>query len=326
MSFTARFALAVAAGLLAAIVAAPIVATAIHSAGWNFPFPRIFDRVVMATLLIAILWTVRDLKFVPLLRAGFSAPASNWSNAMRGLAVSLCAIAILFALAAIVSGRGLRAFGPVVPRLPKYFLSAIVIATIEETFFRGFLLAGMKSDFGVRGALLVSSAIYALAHLVRSPARFFVTGYEPMAGLVTLGHSLDQFANPAVAIPALVGLFLLGIVLGKAFLLTGTVYFSIGLHAGFVLGAKLWPKIVLGRFAMPWWIAGGGAVPLIGGAAAWLMAAAILLLLKPLSGVRTPPSVYAAAEEVSPRSGGREMPLKPGNEGKDPTRSRPFAK
>ncbi len=240
----------------------------------------------MATLLIAVLFTVRDLNFVRLLRDGFRAPASNWMRAIRGLAVSLAAIAILFALAAIVSGRGVRAFGPVLARLPKYLLSAIVIATIEEAFFRAFLLAGMKSDFGPRGALLMSSAIYAIAHLVRSPAKFFVTGYEPMAGLVTLGHSLDQFADPAVAIPALVGLLLLGVVLGQAFLLTGTVYFSIGMHAGFVLGAKLWPKIVLGRFALPWWIAGGGAVPLIGGAAAWIAAAIILLILRPLTGVK----------------------------------------
>jgi membrane protease YdiL (CAAX protease family) len=290
-SFTARLALAVVAGLLAAIVIAPIVAPLVQGAGWTFPFPRIFDRVVMATLLIAFLLTANHLNFLRLLSDGFRAPAKNWTNALRGLAVSLCAIALLYALAAVVSGRGLRDIGTVAPRIPKYFLSAIVIATIEEAFFRAFLLAGMKSDFGARGALLVSSAIYALTHLVRSPARFFVTGYQPMAGLATLTHSLDQFTDPAVAIPALVGLFLLGIVLGEAFLLTGTVYLSIGLHAGFVLGAKLWPKIILGRAAMPWWIAGGGAVPLIGGAAAWIVAAIIFILLKPLSGTRRPAAV-----------------------------------
>jgi hypothetical protein len=75
-------------------------------------------------------------------------------------------------------------------------------------------------------------------------------------------------------------------VLGEAFLLTGSVYLSMGLHAGFVLGAKLWPKIVLGRTAMPWWIAGVGPVPMIGGAAAWVVAIVILVLLKPLAGVR----------------------------------------
>ena len=253
---------------------------AVAWAGWRFPFPRIFDRVVMATLLIAILWTARDLNFVSLLRDGFKLPTRNWRKAIFGLAVSLCAMVLLFAFAYLLGGRGAGAIGPVASRLPKYILSAIVIASIEEGFFRAFMLGGMKSDFGVRGALLISSAIYAIAHLVRSPARFYVTGFEPAAGLLTLAHSVDQIANPAVAIPALIGLFLLGIVLGEAFLLTGTVYFSIGLHAGFVLGVKLWPKIMLRRAAMPWWIAGAGPVPLIGGAAAWLVAAAIFLLLR----------------------------------------------
>ena len=82
---------------------------------------------------------------------------------------------------------------------------------------------------------------------MRSPAHFYVTGYEPAAGLITLAHSIDQFTDPATAIPTLIGLFLLGIVLGEAYILTGSVYFSIGLHSGFVLGAKLWPKIILER-------------------------------------------------------------------------------
>ena len=144
----------------------------------------------------------------------------------------------------------------------------------------------MKGDFGNRVALIASAAIYAVAHLVRSPARFYVTGYEPAAGLVTLAHSVDQFTNPAIAIPTLIGLFLLGIVLGEAYILTGSVYFSIGLHCGFVLGAKMWPKIILNRAAIPWWIAGGGAIPLIGGAAAWVIAIVIFATLRPITGVQ----------------------------------------
>ena len=79
-------------------------------------------------------------------------------------------------------------------------------------------------------------------------------------------------------------LLLLGIVLGEAYLLTGSVYFSIGLHCGFVLGAKMWPKIILNRAAIPWWIAGGGAIPLIGGAVAWVIAIAIFATLRQISG------------------------------------------
>jgi len=294
MSFTALFALVLAAGVAGAIVLAPLVAAGSSAAGWRFPFPRIFDRTVMATLLLAMLWAERDLNLGSLLSRGFRHPATtSIVRAIRGLVVAICAIAILFALAlAAGGGIGMVDRGAAAALIPKYFLAAIAIAIIEEGFFRAFLLGGMKGDFGNRVALIASAAIYAAAHLVRSPARFYVTGYDPGAGLITLAHSIDQFTNPAIAIPTLIGLFILGIVLGEAYILTGSVYFSIGLHSGFVLGAKLWPKIILGRAMLPWWVAGGGAIPLIGGAAAWVIAIVILAMLRPITGApRTPPDV-----------------------------------
>ncbi len=293
MSFTARFALVLAAGIAGAVVFAPLAAVGLSAAGWRFPFPRIFDRTVMATLLIAMIWAARDLNLASLLSRGFKHPAApSIVRALRGFIVAICAIAILFALALKVSGNGngsgIGDRGAAVTLIPKYFLSAIVIAIIEEGFFRAFILGGMKGDFGNRVALILSAAIYAVAHLVRSPARFYVTGYEPAAGLITLAHSIDQFTDPTIAIPTLIGLFLLGIVLGEAYILTGSVYFSIGLHSGFVLGAKLWPKIILDRATIPWWIAGGGAIPLIGGAAAWAIAIVVLAMLRPIAGAPEP--------------------------------------
>ena len=286
-SFTGRFALALAPGIVAAIIFAPLAAVAVSAAGWQYPFPRIFDRTVMVTLLIAMLFAARDLNLVSLLSRGFKHPAApSIARAIRGFVVAMIAIAVLYGLALAVGGGGVGNHGAAAALIPKYFLSAIAIAFIEEAFFRAFLLGGMASDFGNRVALIASAAIYAVAHLVRSPARFYVTGYQPAAGLITLAHSIDQFKDPAIAIPTLVGLFLLGIVLGEAYILTGSVYFSIGLHCGFVLGAKMWPKIILNRAAIPWWIAGGGAIPLIGGAAAWVIAIAILAMLRPIAGAR----------------------------------------
>jgi membrane protease YdiL (CAAX protease family) len=287
MSFTARFAIALVAGLVAAVVVAPIAALAVAHAGWRFPFPRIFDRTVMVTLFLAMLWAARDLQLGSLLARGFKHPRKESSlRVLRGLAVSFCAIAILFALALTAGSSDAANFGAVASRVPGYILSAIAIAIIEEGFFRAFLLGGTRNDFGNMGALLASSAFYAVAHLVRSPAHFYVTHYEPTAGLMNLAHSMDQLSHPASAIPTLIGLFLLGFVLGKAYLLTGSVYFSIGLHCGFVLGAKLWPKIIINHATQPWWIAGPGAVPLISAPAAWVIAIVILLALPPLTGTR----------------------------------------
>jgi membrane protease YdiL (CAAX protease family) len=284
------------AGIVAAIIFAPLAAVAVTAAGWHYPFPRIFDRTVMVSMLIVMLFAARDLNLMQLLRRGFIHPAlPSFVRALRGFAVAMIAIAILFGLALAVGGGSVGDHGAAVALIPKYFISAIAIAFIEEAFFRAFLLGGMSNEVGNRVALIASAAIYAVAHLVRSPARFYVTGYAPTAGLMTLAHSVDQFTNPAIAIPTLIGLFLLGIVLGEAYILTGSVYFSIGLHCGFVLGAKMWPKIILNRAAIPWWIAGGGAIPLIGGAVAWLIAIVIFATLRQLTGAQRTPPDYADA-------------------------------
>ena len=282
--FTLKFALAHAAGLVAAVILAPFAAWLIAAAGFHFPFPRIFDRTVMVTVFGAILIAARRLELRDLLVEGFTYPISGLRRAARGFAVAIAAVALIVALEYVLGGRPPSSPIAAAARLPGYAASAIVIAIIEEGFFRAFLRGGMEEDFGSAGALALSSAIYALAHLVRSPARFYVTRLEPFAGLRTLGASLAQLAHPIAALPSLFGLFLLGILLGAAFVITRTVYFSAGLHAGLVIGAKMWPRLVLGRAAVPQWLAGYGELPLISGAAAWVIACALLTLLRPLSG------------------------------------------
>jgi hypothetical protein len=121
-----------------------------------------------------------------------------------------------------------------------------------------------------------------MAHVVRAPAHYYLIGIHPAAGMRNLAESAMRLAHPVAAFPELLGLFLLGVVLGEAFLLSRTVYFSIGMHAGFVLGAKSWPAIADSGMRVPRWLAGRGPVPLIGAPAAWAMAVTLMLLLPTL--------------------------------------------
>ncbi len=277
--FTLRFVIALVAGLAAAVVISPFAADAVAALGWRFPFPRIFDRTVMVTLLAALLIWSRSMGFLDLIRAGFAAPRANLPRAATGLAIALTAIAILFALA-LVGGAGRAVtIGALAARASRYVLAALAIGLIEEGFFRAFLLGGLRRDFGARGALVVSSAFYAGCHLVRSPKHYYLTGFHATAGLNDLAASAAQLGHPIVAAPTLIGLFLLGLVLGEAFLRTRTVWFSVGLHAGFVLGAKTWRVIAHSGAPVSRWVAGPGPVPLIAAPAAWLIAFVLLVLV-----------------------------------------------
>jgi membrane protease YdiL (CAAX protease family) len=284
MSFTSRLVIALVAGVFAAAILSPFVAAILATAGLRFPFPRIFDRVVMATVLGAIFLQARRLRLMPLLRAGYARPGTNFARSTRGFLVAIATVAILIFAAAAMGARSGEPAWHIWRILPKYFLSAIAIAIIEEGFFRAILFGGMTGDFGRTTALALSSAIYALAHLVRSPAHFYVTGVHPWLGFHNLAASAAQLSHPMLAFPTFFGLFMLGLVLAEAYVLTGTVYFSMGLHAGFVVGAKMWPKLTSAGVALPGWLEGWGRIPLISGAAAWAMALGILLLLRPLAG------------------------------------------
>jgi uncharacterized protein len=275
--FARLFAVALIAGLIAASIVAPFAAWGLAAAGFHFPFPRIFDRTMMATLMIALLVSARGLRLIELLRGGFADPLAHRGEFAAGLVLSLAVIAILFVLASVAGYGHLLPLLPLLARAAKYAAAAMLIGIIEEAFFRAFLLGGLRSAWSNRAALIASAAIYAFAHILRSPAHIYLIGFQPWAGWRNLALSAGQLTHPLVVMPVLIGLFLLGIVLGEAFLGSGRVYLSIGLHAGFVIGAKTWPIVV--SHPPPRWLAGPGPVPLIAAPAAWAAAIAIAIAL-----------------------------------------------
>lgn len=77
-------------------------------------------------------------------------------------------------------------------------LVGLFVPLVEETFFRGFLLAGLRNKMGPIAALALSSAIFALFHI-----------------------------HPGLYVPT----FVLGVAIGWVYLRTGSVWPSVVLHA-----------------------------------------------------------------------------------------------
>jgi membrane protease YdiL (CAAX protease family) len=260
--------------VVAAVVIAPFAAIALATAGFRFPFPRIFDRVVMVTLLGALLFFAHRLRLLDFLRQGFRTNRADVRRVLDGLGLAAAAVSILFGLASFAGGtiRG----ADILPSVFGYFPAAMLIAVTEESFFRAFLLTGMESELGSSAGLLASSAIFALVHVIRSPAHFYLVQFDPLAGantLIAYGERVLQIG----AAPALLGFFLLGLVLGEAFVFTRRVHCSVGMHLGFILGAKTWRRAVAGP--VPRWLAGGASVPLVAAPATWGISAVVVVLL-----------------------------------------------
>ena len=139
-NFTLWFMLALAAGLVAAVVIAPLAAALVGAASWRVPFPRIFDRVVMVTLAAAMIAFVRPLGLLDLLRDGFADFRRAPFMILCGFALATLTVGVLFVTAFELNGSPI---GPIAARAARYIVAAAAIALIEEGFFRAILLGGI---------------------------------------------------------------------------------------------------------------------------------------------------------------------------------------
>jgi membrane protease YdiL (CAAX protease family) len=178
------------------------------------------------------------------------------------------------------------AFGGLVPRL-RYdtleqtlrktamgVLAAGFVGAFEETVFRGVVLRRASKDFGTVVGVVLTTAIYAVVHVLRGGAD---VPLGPMAGVE---RTLGLFAPVADAsvLPTLLGLTGLGLVLAAARLRGGSLWLAIGIHTAWVAVFRV-GRIFFHVRAKPVWLVGDGWPPLIGGATGFIAVIATALIL-----------------------------------------------
>lgn len=120
----------------------------------------------------------------------------------------------------------------------KALMTALIVAFLEEIFFRGILFKGLMEDYGAAVAFIGANLLYAASHFFKPPEDFMPAGFDPLAGLRFLVLCLAPYLDTATTVPGLIGLFVIGAVLSYALLRTGSLYLPIGLHAGWVFAIK----------------------------------------------------------------------------------------
>jgi len=222
--------------LLISAVLAPFLYTFLP-----YKFERIFNRLVMIFSLAA-LWFF-------LIGKKFSAKdyGLNW---VRGdsrfylLAGLLTGLGVLTVFSFVKVGVGQADWlRPDVFQILLKLLGALgagfLIAFIEEFFFRGFIYKTLcKWQWPLVLSVIGTSAFYAIVHFVSFEKPFVDSTPSVVDGLRLVAApflSLLQFSRYW---PEAVGLFLFGIILNHAAIKSGSLYPSIGLHAGCVLYVK----------------------------------------------------------------------------------------
>lgn len=229
--------LALAAGL-APVVYAGLVAL---SPELRWPYARVFNRVAMLAAVVLLVLVRRSVGWEDLLALSRGrTPGAGAREVGMGFlcALAAAAVGVTWAWASVEIGAPLATPPRLVSRVASFFVGGLVAGVLEEAFFRGMLFSRLSREIGWRAAVLVSSGIYSLVHLLASDPTVRWSGYSPGFGFDYLGHAVGRQAEPA-ALPVLFGLFLLGVVLALVVRRTGSLYPAIGLHAGWALSFQL---------------------------------------------------------------------------------------
>jgi membrane protease YdiL (CAAX protease family) len=210
----------------------------------NAPFHRSLDRSFQLFAL-AGLW--------PLLRAlgaksgrelGIVPPYGQWKKLFGGLLLGFSTLAAVGVIAIGFGGRAL--VHDLTPRqlvagISSAVGTAVVVATLEEILFRGGIFGGLRRVLYWPFALVISSAIYAIVHFLQ---RAELTGRVAWnSGLALLPQELGGFADLHALVPGFFSLTLAGLLLGLAYQRSGNLYFSIGLHAGWIFCLKIYGQL-----------------------------------------------------------------------------------
>ena len=192
----------------------------------HWPFRRVFDRALLIVAL-AGLW--------PMLRAagirswpelGYARTPKWWLQAVGGFTAGIVSLGLCAVLLRQLTGWD--------NNYARNLASALAVGIIEETFFRGGIFGALRRGWPVWCAVVVSSVIYAGLHFCKPTEPVSVNW---LTGFTHLGLIVQNFGTQVNWI-GLVTLILAGAVLALVFEWTKALYFSIGLHAGWVFALK----------------------------------------------------------------------------------------
>lgn len=226
-------------------------------------FSRYYSRSLALAALLLLPFLCRRIRLVRArsLCASEKARHLSWRCGLAQTAAG-CLIAglLLGGLGLLLYQWGAYQISPKQPAAGKLvkavLMPAVGASLLEEWLFRGIML-GLWLRFSKPAAACVGTSLFfAFIHFLEPPAGSLIAdpGW-PLAGFELLGKILLHFADPLFFVTDFATLFVVGMILAWARLRTGALWFSIGLHAGWILafkGFNLFYREVPNHGVHPW--------------------------------------------------------------------------
>ncbi len=228
-------------------------------------FGRYFSRALALSavaLLPLLFWRIRRVR--PM-NGSATEPCARlpWRTALIQVGTG-CLIAggLLWAAGMTLEALGAfmpRANPPALGKIPgKILIPAVAAPLVEEWLIRGLLLGLWLKCARPLTACIGTSLFFAFVHFLNPPDDSVIANpAAPLAGFELLGKILLHFTDPRFFVTDFAVLFGIGMVLAGARMRTGALWFSIGLHAGWIIafkGFNLLHRPVSGHPLRPWMV------------------------------------------------------------------------
>jgi uncharacterized protein len=214
-----------------------------------FPLHRVFSRLTMLGVIACAVWLLLHYGLAQRELLGFNRP---WPQFLRRLLIGLsCGLALMTLALVPLFLLDIRIWSDRMPQDPSGLLllalrglgSGLLVALIEETFFRGALQGALRRQGSVAWALLAVPAFYSTVHFLGRAASVPHDAVTAWSGFTAWQGFFSLLAEPLRIADAFVALYCVGLLLALVRQRWGDLAGCIGLHAGFVTVIAVFRRI-----------------------------------------------------------------------------------
>ena len=229
--------------LILAVASSFIAFGILRVAGDVLPLAKLISKTTLVLLLLSLFPWKRYLR-LSWSDLGFLPGLAIFRQIAQGLLLAVATLSpvliTLYCLDVHVFDTGKHwSAGKLIGKIASTLAVAALIAVVEETLFRGLLLAGLRRKLPLFAAVGTSSLYYAALHFLKTKTPVDYAQQTAISGLQLVGEAFANWLNPEI-LSALIALFVVGCFLAVIRIhQSQSLGLCIGCHAGWVWQIKL---------------------------------------------------------------------------------------